>query len=104
VTSEEMDGIVEHPRSINGTRLAVFFRDLGHNRVKISFRSSGNFDVNALARQFDGGGHAKASGALVHGSLKEVETRVLQASRDVLAATPPDNVPPRPQASGAVTE
>jgi bifunctional oligoribonuclease and PAP phosphatase NrnA len=104
VTSEEMDGIVEHPRSIAGTRLAVFFRDLGHNRVKISFRSSGNVDVNALARQFDGGGHAKASGALVLGSLKDVEARVLQASREALAATPRDHEPPVPLASGAVTE
>ena len=104
VTSEEMDGIVEHPRSIAGTRLAVFFRDLGHNRVKISFRSSGNVDVNALARQFDGGGHAKASGALVLGSLKDVEARVLQAARDALAATPRDHEPPVPLASGAVTE
>jgi bifunctional oligoribonuclease and PAP phosphatase NrnA len=93
VTSEEMDGIVEHPRSIAGTRLAVFFRDLGHNRVKISFRSSGNIDVNALARQFDGGGHAKASGALVIGSLKDVEARVLQAARESLAATPVDFTP-----------
>jgi phosphoesterase RecJ-like protein len=82
----------------------VFFRDLGHNRVKISFRSSGNIDVNALARQFEGGGHAKASGALVHGSLKEVEARVLGAAREALAATPPDNAPPFAHASGAVTE
>ena len=104
VTSEEMDGIVEHPRSIAGTRLAVFFRDLGHNRVKISFRSSGNVDVNALARRFDGGGHAKASGALVQGSLRDVELRVLAASREALAATPPDYAPPVPHASGAVTE
>jgi bifunctional oligoribonuclease and PAP phosphatase NrnA len=104
VTSEEMDGIVEHPRSIAGTRLAIFFRDLGHHRVKISFRSSGNVDVNALARQFDGGGHAKASGALVQGSLKDVEHRVLTAAREMLAATPTDYTPPVPHASGAVTE
>ena len=104
VTSEEMDGIVEHPRSIAGTRLAVFFRDLGHNRVKISFRSSGNVDVNALARRFDGGGHAKASGALVQGTLRDVEQLVLAAAREALAATPPDYAPPVPHASGAVTE
>ena len=104
VTSEEMDGIVEHPRSIAGTRLAVFFRDLGHGKVKISFRSSGNVDVNALARQFDGGGHAKASGALVAGSLKEVETKVLAAARAALAATPRDAELPTPHAAGAVTE
>lgn len=104
VTNEEMDGIVEHPRSIAGTRLAIFFRDLGHHRVKISFRSSGNVDVNALARLFDGGGHAKASGALVQGGLREVEQKVLGAARAMLAATPPDYTPPVPHAAGAVTE
>ena len=32
VRSEDLDGIVEHPRSITGTRLALFFRDLGHGK------------------------------------------------------------------------
>ena len=50
VSSEDLDGIVEHPRSIAGTRLALFFRDLGHGKVKVSFRSTGDVDVNALAR------------------------------------------------------
>jgi bifunctional oligoribonuclease and PAP phosphatase NrnA len=104
VTSEDMDGIVEHPRSIAGTRLAVFFRDLGHGKVKISFRSSGNVDANALARQFEGGGHAKASGALVPGSLRDVETRVLAAARAMLASTPKDGTLPTPLASGTVME
>jgi bifunctional oligoribonuclease and PAP phosphatase NrnA len=104
VTSEEMDGIVEHPRSIAGTRLAVFFRDLGHGKVKISFRSSGNVDVNALAKQFDGGGHVKASGALVPGSLRDVETRVLDAARAMLASIPKDGSLPTPLASGVVME
>src|SRR5690606_23625740 len=29
VSAEDLDGIVEHPRSIAGTRVALFFRDLG---------------------------------------------------------------------------
>lgn len=90
VTSEELEGIVEHPRSIAGTRLALFFRDLGHGKVKISFRSAGNVDVNALARRFGGGGHAKASGALVPGTLETVQASVLAAAREVLAQTPRD--------------
>ncbi|MBV9878950.1 MAG: bifunctional oligoribonuclease/PAP phosphatase NrnA [Gemmatirosa sp.] len=84
VRSEDLDGIVEHPRSIAGTRLALFFRDLGHDRVKVSFRSTGSVDVNALARQFGGGGHAKASGALVPGSLADVEAKVVAAARAYL--------------------
>lgn len=88
VRSEDLDGIVEHPRSIVGTRLALFFRDLGHNRVKVSFRSTGSVDVNALAREFGGGGHAKASGALITGSLEDVQRRVVEASRNYLDALP----------------
>jgi phosphoesterase RecJ-like protein len=84
VRQEDLDGIVEHARSIAGTRMAVFFRDLGHGKVKVSFRSTGGVDVNAFARQFGGGGHAKASGALVAGSLDDVRERVLAAARETL--------------------
>ena len=84
VKQEDLDGIVEHARSIAGTRMAIFFRDLGHDKVKASFRSTGSVDVNAFARQFGGGGHARASGALIPGSLVDVRERVLEAARAVL--------------------
>jgi bifunctional oligoribonuclease and PAP phosphatase NrnA len=88
VSAEDLDGIVEHPRSIAGTRLALFFRDLGYGKVKVSFRSTGDVDVNQLARQFGGGGHAKASGALVVGSLDEVMERVVGAAREFVGPSP----------------
>jgi len=84
VRQEDLDGIVEHARSIEGTRMAVFFRDLGHGKVKASFRSTGGVDVNAFARKFGGGGHARASGALIAGTLDDVRERVLAAARQVL--------------------
>ncbi len=79
--SEDLDGLVEHPRSIAGTRLALFFRDLGYGKVKVSFRSTGDVDVNRFARQFGGGGHAKAAGALVTGRLDEVRDRLVAAAQ-----------------------
>jgi phosphoesterase RecJ-like protein len=82
VSPEDLDGIVEHPRSIMGTRLALFFRDLGYGKVKVSFRSTGLVDVNRFAREFGGGGHAKASGALITGSLDQVRDRVVAAARE----------------------
>ncbi len=84
VRPEELDGLAEHPRSVAGTRMAVFFRDLGHGKVKVSFRSTGEVDVNAFARQFGGGGHAKASGALIAGSLADVRDSVIAAARAFL--------------------
>jgi phosphoesterase RecJ-like protein len=87
VKQEDLDGIVEHARSIGGTRMALFFRDLGYGKVKLSFRSTGAVDVNAFARQFGGGGHAKAAGALIAGSLDEVRERVIAAARAFLTTT-----------------
>jgi phosphoesterase RecJ-like protein len=84
VSSEDLDGIAEYPRSVKGVRLAIMFRDLGHGKVKISFRSVRGVDANALAKQFGGGGHARASGALVAGSLDEVRGKVLLAAREML--------------------
>jgi phosphoesterase RecJ-like protein len=80
--SEDLDGLAEHPRSVGGTRMAVFFRDLGHGKIKVSFRSTGGIDVNAFARQFGGGGHARASGALIPGTIEEVRHSVISAARE----------------------
>jgi phosphoesterase RecJ-like protein len=84
--SEDLEGIAEHPRSIGGTRLAVFFRDLGHDKVKVSLRSTGDVDVNKFAKQFGGGGHARAAGALIEGDLEVVRKQVIAAAREFLAA------------------
>jgi phosphoesterase RecJ-like protein len=84
VKAEDLDGIVEHARSIAGTHMALFFRDLGHDKVKISFRSIGGTDVNAFAREFGGGGHAKASGALVTGELADVRDMVVERAKTYL--------------------
>lgn len=84
ITSEELDGIVEHPRSITGTRMAMFFRDLGHGKVKVSFRSTDSVDVQQFARRYGGGGHAKASGALLTGNLAEVQEQVVADARAYL--------------------
>ena len=84
--SEDLEGIAEHPRSIGGTKLAIFFRDLGHNKVKVSFRSTGAVDVNEFAKKFAGGGHARASGALIEGSIDGVRHDVVSAAREFLRA------------------
>lgn len=83
-TADDLDGIVEYPRSIAGVRLALLFRQLANGRIKVSYRSLGNVDTAELAQEFGGGGHRKAAGASVQGSLAEVQQRVLGAARAYL--------------------
>jgi phosphoesterase RecJ-like protein len=85
VSSEELDGVVEFARSIAGVRLALLFRPLAGGRVKVSFRSVGAVDVARLAERFGGGGHMKAAGASLEGSMADVQATVLAAAREYLA-------------------
>jgi phosphoesterase RecJ-like protein len=84
VSSDDLDGVVEFPRSIEGVRMALLFREVSQGRIKVSLRSVGNVDVAAFAKPFGGGGHTKAAGLALHGSLAEVQATVLAAARDYL--------------------
>jgi bifunctional oligoribonuclease and PAP phosphatase NrnA len=83
-TSEDLDGIIDHARSIDGTEIALLLRETGDGSTKVSFRSAGLVDVNAVARTFGGGGHVRASGALLPERLDSARPRVLKAVREAL--------------------
>ena len=64
---EEMtEGVIDHLRSIEGTKIAAVVRDLGNRgraARKVSLRSSeGDVDVSEIARKHGGGGHKRAAG------------------------------------------
>jgi phosphoesterase RecJ-like protein len=84
VSTDDLDGVVEYPRSIEGIRMALLFREMSQGRVKVSLRSVGNVDVAAFANRFGGGGHTKAAGIALSGSLAEVQSTVLEAARAYL--------------------
>lgn len=84
-TADDLDGIVEFPRSIAGVRMALLFRQIASGRIKVSFRSMGDVDVAELAHRFQGGGHKKAAGASFVGTLGDVQQQVLAAARAYLA-------------------
>lgn len=88
-TSDDLEGVVEFPRSIAGVRMALLFREVSQGRVKVSLRSVGDVDVAAFARPFGGGGHVKAAGVALEGSLADVQARILAAARDYLGGGGP---------------
>lgn len=82
----ETEPVVGELRKLDGIEVAVLFKELENNKVKISFRSKGRLRVNEIAERFGGGGHEKAAGALISGSLREVEEIVLKELRRRLDA------------------
>ncbi len=86
VSPDDLDGIIEHARSIAGVRMALLFREIAQGRIKVSLRSVGPVDVAGFAKPFGGGGHVKAAGLSLAGTLADVQTEVLSAARTYLGA------------------
>ena len=68
-TYDDTDGLINLPLTVKGIQAVIFFKKIGQDDWRISLRSKGNIDVNAVAKQFGGGGHKNASGCSATGSL-----------------------------------
>ena len=74
---EEIEGIIDIATTLNNVEVSILFRETKDNKIKISFRSKGNFDVNKFAGKFKGGGHQNAAGCLWPGKLNEIKEKIL---------------------------
>jgi phosphoesterase RecJ-like protein len=68
---------------LNEAEVAIIFIEQPDNVVKVSWRSQNGKDVSQVAARFGGGGHRAAAGAEVSGSLSEVQSQVLSATREL---------------------
>jgi len=70
------EGLVNKALGVAGVKVAVFAKQ-STDRVKMSFRSVGNYSVRDLAEQhFDGGGHNNAAGGASTESIGVVMARL----------------------------
>ncbi len=85
---EDITGLVEQIARSNGMRVALLFNEQD-GAVKVSCRTSAwepAVDAAALMSRWGGGGHIRAAGALIKGSLAEVRDPILAAARDALGS------------------
>lgn len=80
---QHIEGLISYPRKIKGVELAISFRELDENKVKVSFRSKYTVDVNLLAKKFGGGGHVRASGCTIKGNPLDVKEAVLKEAKEL---------------------
>lgn len=79
-TSDLAEEFINFARSIDSVEVAVFIREF-EDGFKISLRSKDFVDVATLASRFGGGGHKRAAGLKMKGTLPEVQSRILEAAR-----------------------
>ena len=78
---EDCEGLVNYALGIAGVEVAVFFRELSNERIRVSIRSKGAVNVAAIAEKFGGGGHECAAGFSVPGTVDTATQTVLRELR-----------------------
>ncbi len=78
------DPVLDILRSVAAVEVVLYLREIERDVCKLSARSKTNYDVNALARRFGGGGHVKAAGATIRGRLGDVKERLIAAALEAL--------------------
>lgn len=77
VTFKDLEGIVSQLRVTQGVEVAIFLYEIGQQEYKVSLRASGDVDVSKVAERFGGGGHKKAAGFTVNGTVKNIVERII---------------------------
>lgn len=83
----DSEGMINQLYHTRGAEVVALFVEAGSQKVKVSFRSKGRVNVAEFARSLTphGGGHVRAAGCSLEGSLKEIKQKVLQKLRESLA-------------------
>lgn len=72
VTPQDLDGIVSQLRTTEGVEVAIFLYELSPQVYKVSMRSKQYVNVSEIAGFFGGGGHIRAAGCTMQGSMYDV--------------------------------
>ena len=87
----DTEGFVNYGLSLKGIQFTALFTER-EDRIRISFRSKGSFDVSQFARtHFKGGGHKNASAAFFYGTIEEAIEHFKKSVLDYADVLNPEN-------------
>ena len=81
---DEMEGLANIPRQVEGVRMGITMREKEGGVFKISVRTNDGIDASAFCKKFGGGGHPAASGCSIEGDLESVKRKLVEAAEAYL--------------------
>ncbi len=86
VEPAELEGIAGIPLQFEGAEVGVTIKQRDEQSFKISMRSANSANVSDICASLGGGGHVKAAGCLLYGTLDEVKEIVINAVKKGIGA------------------
>ena len=83
VTPVDLSNVIDTLREVSGTEVALFLYPV-NGKYKISLRSNYVVDVNAIAKEFGGGGHTRAAGGDTDLPPEEAIQKILELTKKQL--------------------
>lgn len=82
--ASDLDGIVSLLRNTIGVEVSVLLYELDDGDIKASFRSREIVDVSEVCAMFAGGGHIRAAGCKMKGSIEEIVEKIVPLIKERL--------------------
>jgi phosphoesterase RecJ-like protein len=82
---EDAEGWANFPLQIEGVEVGITIKEREPGVFKISMRSTDQVDVSAICQQFGGGGHVRAAGCRIEGTVETVRQQLVDAVERSLA-------------------
>ena len=79
VNDNETEGIANFLNNLDGGNISMILKETKDGQIKGSLRTtSDQHDVSSMAKQLGGGGHKKAAGFTVGGTIEEILKKILK--------------------------
>lgn len=85
-TSDDTEGLIENVQTVRTVQVAFVLEKIDAEFTRVSMRSRGKVDVQAIASKFGGGGHKLAAGIRSKLPLETLQESLIAEIRQALAA------------------
>lgn len=77
VDRSALDSIKPITRQIEGVGIGITVKEEENGKIGVSIRTGEQYDANAICANFGGGGHKKAGGCEMDGTMEQAKNRVI---------------------------
>lgn len=83
----EFEGLASVPLQVEGVEIGITIKQRHEKVFKLSVRSTETIDASKFCQKFGGGGHIRAAGCEITGTLDEVKEKVISAVSELYKDT-----------------
>ncbi|MFA5659100.1 MAG: DHHA1 domain-containing protein, partial [Oscillospiraceae bacterium] len=80
----DFDGLTSITLQVEGVQIGLLVKQREDELFKVSVRTTDEIDASAICAEFGGGGHVRAAGCELKGTLAETKSQLLTACRKYL--------------------